>query len=85
MHIHFLKDFDGYKEGESKMVEPSLARRYCERGIAITYQQYLDEKYEAEQREKEQKAAELTAEKEAEAPEERATSKRASFRKKAVK
>ena len=85
MHIHFLKDFDGHKTGESKMVEPTLARRFCEQGVAIPYVTYL-EKIEQERVEaKEAKAKEVAAEKVAAAPKKRATSKRASTRKKAVK
>jgi len=85
MRLYFLKDFDGYEKGKHYFVEVSLGRRIWEKGAAIPYQQYLDEKYEAERREKEQKAKELAAKKDAEAPKQRATSKRASTRKKAVK
>ena len=49
MHIYFKQDKDGYKDGQSCYVERSLARRFCENGIAVPYQTHLDEVYEAEQ------------------------------------
>jgi hypothetical protein len=63
MHIYFKKDKDGYKNGWSGYVERSLARRFCENGIAVPYQQHEDELYDAEQAKK----AELLKKK-AEAP-----------------
>jgi len=53
MHIVFKKDYDGYKDGQSCYVERSLARRFCNNDIAITYQQHLDDIYDAEQAKKE--------------------------------
>ena len=86
MRLHFLKDFDGHKRGENKFVELSLGRRYVENGIAITYQQHLDNLYEEElaRQEQEKKKAELLKKKETAKPK-RATSKRATTRKKATK
>lgn len=48
MHIYFNVDKDGHKAGESKYVERSLARRFCENGIAVPYQKHLDNVYDAE-------------------------------------
>lgn len=56
MHIHFKRDHDGHKAGETKYVERTLARRFCENGIAITYQAYLDQQYDAEQADKAKRA-----------------------------
>lgn len=49
MHIFFNQDKDGYKKDSSCYVERSLARRFCENGIAIPYQKHLDNVYDAEQ------------------------------------
>ena len=49
MHIVFQTDKDGYKKDQSCYVERSLARRFCENGVAITYQKHLDNIYDAEQ------------------------------------
>ena len=49
MRIVFNKDFDGHKAGKEYYVERSLARRFCEDGIAIPIQKHLDNLYEAEQ------------------------------------
>ena len=49
MHIVFQADKDGYKKDQSCYVERSLARRFCENGIAITHQEHLDNIYKAEQ------------------------------------
>jgi len=49
MHIYFNKDKDGYKNGWSGYVERTLARRFCENGIAIPYQKHLDNVYDAKQ------------------------------------
>lgn len=95
MRLHFLKDFDGHKEGANEFVELSLGRRYCENGIAIPYADYLEqverEKREAEEKAaaekkaaEEQKAKDLLEKREAAKPT-RATSTKASTRKKAVK
>ena len=48
MHIYFNQDKDGYKKDWSGYVERSLARRFCENGIAIPYQKHLDDVYDAE-------------------------------------
>ena len=73
MHIYFEKDKDGYKAGFSGYVERTLARRFCENGIAIPYQKHLDNVYDAEQAAKkakskddENKKAELLKKKESE-------------------
>ena len=47
MHIYFNQDKDGYKNKWSGYVERSLARRFCENGIAIPYQKHLDNVYDA--------------------------------------
>ena len=52
MHIYFNQDKDGYKEGQSCNVERTLARRFCENGVAIPYQKHLDNIYDAEQAKK---------------------------------
>jgi len=52
MHIYFNQDKDGYKEGQSCYVERTLARRFCEIGVAIPYQKHLDNIYDAEQAKK---------------------------------
>ena len=49
MKVYFNEDKDGHKKGEARFVERSLARRFCENGIAIPYQKHLDNIYEAEQ------------------------------------
>lgn len=49
MHIYFNQDKDGYKNGWSGYVERTLARRFCENGIAIPYQKRLDNVFDAEQ------------------------------------
>ena len=85
MHIHFLKDFEAFKLGDNKFVERALARRYCENGIAIPYQDYLERIEREKQEAKEKKAAELKAKKAAAAPKKEATAKRPRTRKKAVK
>ena len=85
MRLYFLKTIDGYEAGKHYVVELSLGRRFWDKGIAIPYQQHLDELYEKEQQAKEAKAKELAKKKEAAAPKKQAMSKRASTRKKAVK
>lgn len=52
MHIYFNQDKDGYKKDWSGYVERSLARRFCENGIAIPYQNHVDNVYESEQAKK---------------------------------
>ena len=49
MHIVFQKDYDGYKKDHASFVERTLGRRFCRNGIAIPYQQHLDNVYDAEQ------------------------------------
>jgi len=49
MRIVFNKDFDGHKAGKEYYVERSLARRFCEDGIAIPIQKHLDNIHDAEQ------------------------------------
>jgi len=49
MHIYFNQDKDGYKNKWSGYVERSLARRFCENGIAKPYQTHIDDLYDAEQ------------------------------------
>jgi hypothetical protein len=49
MHIVFQQDKDGYKKDQICYVERSLARRFCENGIAIPHQKHLDNIYDAEQ------------------------------------
>lgn len=49
MKVYFKKDKDGHKRGEACFVERSLGRRFCENGVAIPYQQHLDNVYDAEQ------------------------------------
>jgi len=90
MHIYFEKDKDGYKKGSSEYVERSLARRFCENGIAIPYQTHLDNVYDAEQvvkkaakAEKEKKAKLLKDKKAAKA--EKAVSKKPGKSEKAIK
>ena len=56
MHIVFTQDKEEYKKGQDCYVERSLARKFCERGIALTYKKYLDNIYDAEQAEIEAKA-----------------------------
>jgi len=58
MHIFFNQDKDGYKKDQSCYVERTLARRFCDEGIAIPYQTHLDDIYETEQAEKAAKQAE---------------------------
>ena len=58
MHIFFNTDKDGYKKDQSCYVERSLARRFCENGVAIPYQQHIDNVYDADQAEKKSKEAE---------------------------
>ena len=91
MHIYFEKDKDGYKKGFSGYVERTLARRFCENGIAIPYQNHLDNVYDAEQAAKagkekaeEAKKAELLKKKEAEKVE-KADSKKSKKTEKSVK
>ncbi len=91
MHIYFQKDKDGYKKGFSGYVERSLARRFCENGIAIPYETHLNNLYDAEQAEKkakekaeEQKKADLLEKKEK--PEtEKSDSKKQKIAEKSVK
>jgi len=49
MRIYFNQDKDGHKAGKSYFVERSLARRFCDSGIAIPLQTHLDNIYAAEQ------------------------------------
>lgn len=68
MHIYFNENKDGYKKDWSGYVERSLARRFCENGIAIPYQTHLDNIYDSEQadiaaKEKEKAAKEIKDEK----------------------
>jgi len=51
MHIVFTQKKEEYKKGQDCYVERSLARKFCERGIALTYKKYLDNIYDAEQAE----------------------------------
>ena len=55
MHIVFLKDYDGYKEGQSCFVERALARRFCENDVAITQKEHLRQLHDIEQAEKKAK------------------------------
>jgi len=59
MHIVFQKDKDGYKKDWSGYVERSLARRFCEDGIAIPHITHL-----ANIRAEESKSANIVLEKE---------------------
>ncbi len=56
MKIVFQKGKDGYKKDQVCFVERSLARRFCENGIAIPHQKHLDNVYDAEQAEIKAKA-----------------------------
>ena len=56
MHIVFTQDKEEYKKGQDCYVERSLARKFCERDIALTYKKHLDNIYDAEQAEKVAKA-----------------------------
>ena len=85
MRIYFLKDFDGYRKGEHKFVEPTLGRRFCSGGIAIPYVTHLEQKQREAAEAKEAKAKERAEKKAKAAPKQRATSKRPTTRKKAVK
>jgi len=49
MRIVYKEIHDGHKVGKWYFTERSLARRLCEQGKAIPYQQHLDEIYNAEQ------------------------------------
>lgn len=88
MHIHFNQDKDGYKNGWSGYVERTLARRFCDNGIAIPYQKHLDNVYDREQAKKEaaaEKKAELLKEKESAAMTTKADSKKQKKSERAVK
>ena len=79
MHIVFQQDKDGYKKNQTCYVERSLARRFCDNGIAITYQRHLDNIFDAKQ----VKKAELL--KKRDKKPDKAISKKATKRSKAVK
>ncbi len=55
MRIVFQKDYDGYKKDQDCYVDRTLARRFCEKGVAITYSQYQNNLYETERAIKEAK------------------------------
>jgi len=87
MCIVFTEDKDGYKVGQSCYVERTLARRFCENGVAITHQRHLDLVYDAKQAEKkldEERKAEFLAKKE-KAKSEKGFLKKVEKREKAVK
>ena len=87
MHIVFQTDKDGYKKDQSCYVERSLARRFCENGVAITHQKHLDNIYDAEQVIKKANAEKIEADEKKKADRKKAASENVNSKKvkKAVK
>ena len=63
MHVYFKRDKDGYKAEWSGYVERTLARRFCEDGVAMPYNEYVEKTKAAAQAQVEVKVEEVEVEK----------------------